>query len=57
MKPYNKIIELKVGEKNYCLSTKPRGQSQKPILSSKVHFDVGKHIHFVPPFQEFEVDK
>ena len=25
--------------------------------TSEVPFDVGKHIHFVPPFQEFEVDK
>ena len=27
------------------------------VKVSEIPFDVGKHIHFVPPFQESKVDK
>ena len=29
----------------------------EPVSSKPVGFDISKHVRFVPPFQEWEVDK
>ena len=47
-------------EKKLALEYKTKDlelHNAKTVEVSEVPFDVGKHIHFVPPFQESEVDK
>ena len=62
-----KLKELEVREKELALEYKAK---ELELHNAKTHtvkvydvkvyevpFDVGKHIHFIPPFQESEVDK
>ena len=54
-----KLKELEVREKELSLEYKAKELDAKTCTAkiSEVPFDVGKHIRFVPPFQESEVDK
>ena len=54
-----KLKELEVREKELSLEYKAKELDAKTCTAktSEVPFDVGKHICFVPPFQESEVDK
>ena len=58
MRPTIKLKSSKWGEKLLLEYKAKRSESKtRTVETPKIHFDVGKHIHFVPPFQEFEVDK
>ena len=55
-----KLKELEIRDKELALEYKTK---ELELLNAKSHtsesvapFDVGKHIRFVPPFQETEVD-
>ena len=57
-----KLKELDVREKELALEHKAKelelhNAKTHTVDVSEVPFDAGKHIHFVPPFQEFDVDK
>ena len=57
-----KLKELDIGEKELALEYKAKGLELHNTRSHTVEapgapFDIGKHIHFVPPFQGSEVDK
>jgi len=56
-----KLRELEIREKELAIDYKAK---ELELIKAKSHtsesvtpFDVGKHIRFVPPFQETEIDK
>ena len=57
-----KMKELEIREKELALEYKAKelelmAAKGRTSESSEAPFGVGKHVHFVPPFQETEVDK
>jgi len=57
-----KLKELEIREKQLTLKYKAKELELMAAKSrtseiSEAPFDVGKHVRFIPPFQEMEVDK
>ena len=59
-KENERLLQEKGKERQYNLRMNELGMQDKvktKPLDLGTHFDVTKHIHLVPPFQEKEVDK
>ena len=58
-----RLKELEIREKELSVQLRmreletPPAVAPRPTSTSAPQFDVSKHIRFVPPFQEKEVDK